>query len=82
MRKASRLESVPLSGFCGAGFAAADLAASPVEALGFSELHFGAGGFAGFPQEIKKVTATTVNATCNVFVGLIKNHLSIPNGVI
>jgi hypothetical protein len=34
-------------------------------ALGFSAVHFGGGGFAGFPQEIKKVTTSMLKPYLN-----------------
>jgi hypothetical protein len=73
LRNASRLD--PVSDF-GAGFAAADLAPSPVEALGFSEVNFGGGGFAGLPHEIKNIPATRLNPKRNAVRCFIKNHLS------
>jgi hypothetical protein len=54
LRKASRLEVV-LGSDLGAALAAA--VAAPVEALGFSAVHFGGGGAAGVPQEKKNIIA-------------------------
>jgi hypothetical protein len=76
LRNASRLDADPVSDFGGAGFDAADLAPSPVEALGFSPVHFGGGGFAGLPHEIKNIPATRLNPKRNAVRCFIKNHLS------
>jgi hypothetical protein len=58
-RNASKLEPESGAAFAadGAGFAAA----VPEPALGFSAVHFGGGGLAGLPHEIKKVTANNPN---------------------
>ena len=50
---ASRLEEEPGSGLGGAG----GFGGAPVDALGFSAVHFGGGGLAVPPQEIRNVAA-------------------------
>jgi hypothetical protein len=44
----------------GAGFGAAAIC-WPDDPLGFSAVHFGGGGLAGLPQEIKNITANKLN---------------------
>jgi hypothetical protein len=61
LRNASRLDVVVDDSCfgCAGGFGAATFAG--FSALGFSEVHFGGGGFAGLPQEIRKVTDSSFN---------------------
>src|SRR5258706_8685063 len=81
VRKDSRLEVVPGSGFGGAGgFGASGLAGPPVDALGFSADHFGGGGLAGLPQANKKLNASSFTPLCNsLLCSLIITTFPVPS---
>jgi hypothetical protein len=49
---------------------AATFAGAPEDALGFSVVHFGGGGFAGLPHDIKKPTASKLKPKRNGFRSL------------
>jgi hypothetical protein len=79
VRKDSRLEVVPGSGFAG-GFGASGLAGPPVDALGFSADHFGGGGLAGLPQAMMKLNASSFTPFCNnLLCSLIITTFPVPS---